>query len=126
MNLGYQLQLDAASIPKAIRTYLQYWREHPDAFRINLWRLLDGPTDERKSRSRNLNERSVPLFKRAQQAGLLRNDMPTGLVLCIAGALVQFWLHSRIEMQDAIEIGGQDMPDEETFIRHIIQLIAKS
>src|SRR5687768_12087237 len=42
--------LDAQSIPAAIKTYLQYWREHPDAFRINLWRLLDGPTAERKSR----------------------------------------------------------------------------
>lgn len=115
--------LDGETIPTAIRTYLSYWREHPEAFRINLWRLLDGPTDERKSRSRNLNERSIPLIKRAQQAGFVRTDMPTGLVLCIAGALVQFWLHSRIEMQDAIEIGGDAMPDDETFIRHIMQLI---
>ncbi|MPZ41040.1 MAG: TetR family transcriptional regulator [Rhizobiales bacterium] len=118
--------LDSESIPTAIRTYLQYWREHPDAFRINLWRLLDGPTDERKSRSRSLSERAVPLIKRAQQAGFLRTDMPTGLVLCIAGALVQFWLHSRIEMQDAIEIGGEEMPDDETFIGHIMQLITKT
>jgi TetR/AcrR family transcriptional regulator len=115
--------LDADSVPSAIRTYLQYWREHPDAFRINLWRLLDGPTDERKSRSRSLNERAVPLIKRAQQSGFLRSDMPTGLVLCVAGSLIQFWLHSRIEMQDAIEIGGEKMPDDETFIRHIMQLI---
>ncbi|MEH2541422.1 TetR/AcrR family transcriptional regulator [Bradyrhizobium sp. AZCC 1577] len=118
-----QETLGVESIPTAIRTYLRYWREHPDAFRINLWRLLDGPTEERKSRSRSLNERAVPLIKQAQQAGLLRNDMPTGLVLCIAGSLVQFWLHSRIEMQDAIEIGGGEMPDDEEFIRHIMRLI---
>jgi TetR/AcrR family transcriptional regulator len=118
-----QQTLDADSVPSAIRTYLKYWREHPDAFRINLWRLLDGPTDERKSRSRSLNERAVPLIKLAQQSGFLRTDMPTGLVLCVAGSLVQFWLHSRIEMQDAIEIGGEKMPDDETFIRHIMQLI---
>jgi AcrR family transcriptional regulator len=119
-----QQEVDAQSIPNAVRTYLSYWRAYPDSFRINLWRLLDGPTDERKLRSRSLNERAVPLIKRAQQAGFLRADMPTGLVLCIAGALVQFWLHSRIEMQDAIEIGGDQMPDDETFIRHIMQLIA--
>ncbi|MDQ8732307.1 TetR/AcrR family transcriptional regulator [Bradyrhizobium sp. LHD-71] len=117
--------LDSQSIPTAIRTYLQYWRDHPDAFRINLWRLLDGPTDERKSRSRSLNERVVPLIKQAQQSGFLRTDMPTGVVLCIAGALVQFWLHNRIEMQDAIEIGGEEMPDDETFIHHIMQLIQR-
>jgi TetR/AcrR family transcriptional regulator len=116
-------RLDAHSIPNAVQTYLQYWREHPDAFRINLWRLLDGPTDERKSRSRKLNERVVPLIKRAQEAGYLRRDMPTGLILCVAGSLVQFWLHSRIELQDAIEIGGDNMPDDETFVRHVMQLI---
>jgi AcrR family transcriptional regulator len=114
---------DAQSIPTAIRTYLTYWREHPDAFRINLWRLLDGPTSERKSRSRNLSEQAVPVIKRAQQAGLVRTDMPTGLVLCIAGALVQFWLHSRLEIQDAVEIGGDEMPDDEAFIGHIMRLI---
>lgn len=123
-NVVAQKTVDGDSVPTAIRTYLNYWREHPEAFRINLWRLLDGPTDERKSRSRSLSERSVPLIKRAQQAGFLRADMPTGLVLCVAGALVQFWLHSRIEMQDAIEIGGDNMPDDETFIRHVMQLIA--
>jgi TetR/AcrR family transcriptional regulator len=115
--------LDANSIPNAIRTYLRYWREHPDAFRINLWRLLDGPTDERKSRSRQVNERAVPLITRAQQSGLLRTDLPAGLALCIAGSLVQFWLHSRIEMQDAIEIGGDAMPDDETFIQYIMQVL---
>jgi TetR/AcrR family transcriptional regulator len=125
-NVVGQETLDADSVPSAIRTYLKYWREHPDAFRINLWRLLDGPTDERKSRSLSLNERAVPLIKRAQQSGFLRTDMPTGLVLCVAGSLVQFWLHSRIEMQDAIEIGGEKMPDDETFIRHIMQLIQSS
>jgi AcrR family transcriptional regulator len=123
-NVVGQETINESSIPNAIRTYLQYWREHPEAFRINLWRLLDGPTGERKTRSRSLSERAVPLIKRAQQAGFLRTDLPTGLVLCIAGALVQFWLHSRIEIQDAIEIGGEDMPDEATFIRHIMQLIA--
>jgi AcrR family transcriptional regulator len=118
-----QEALDATSIPNAIRTYLRYWREHPDAFRINLWRLLDGPTDERKSRSRQLNERAVPLITRAQQSGFLRTDLPAGLALCIAGSLVQFWLHSRIEMQDAIEIGGDAMPDDDTFIQYIMQVL---
>jgi TetR/AcrR family transcriptional regulator len=38
-NAVAQEPLDAESIPTAIRTYLRYWREHPDAFRLNLWRL---------------------------------------------------------------------------------------
>jgi TetR/AcrR family transcriptional regulator len=50
--------------------------------------------------------------------------MPAGLVLCVAGSLVQFWLHSRVEIQHAIEIGGGKMPDDETFIRHVMKLVA--
>ncbi|MBR0706908.1 MULTISPECIES: TetR/AcrR family transcriptional regulator [Bradyrhizobium] len=115
--------LDAQSIPTALRTYLRYWREHPEAFRINLWRQLDGPSDERKSRSRRLSEKAVPLFMRAQQADLLRRDLPTGLVFCAAGALVQFWLHSRVELQDAIEIGGAEMLDDDQFVESIMKLI---
>src|SRR5687768_9259721 len=49
--------LDANSIPIAIKTYMRYWHEHPDEFRINLWRLLDSPTSERKSRSLAINKR---------------------------------------------------------------------
>ncbi|OAF10034.1 hypothetical protein AYJ54_12705 [Bradyrhizobium centrolobii] len=47
----------------------------------------------------------------------------SGRLFCAAGALVQFWLHSRIELRDAVEIGGADMPDDDQFIESTMKLI---
>lgn len=112
----------ADSVPRAVRSYLSYWKEHPAAFRFNLWRLLEGPAGERKSRSEALNARAVPVFKRAQDAGFLRDDMPAGLALIIAGSLMQFWLHSRTEIRDALAVTGDDLGDE-AFVEHVLGLI---
>jgi AcrR family transcriptional regulator len=113
------------SIPKAVRSYLNYWREHPAAFRFNLWRLLEGPAEERESRSETLNARAVPVFKRAQEAGFVRGDMPAGLALIIAGSLMQFWLHSQTEIRDALAVTGDEVNDE-AFVEHVLDLIQTS
>lgn len=115
-----------ASVGRAVRRYMAYWKEHPAAFRFNLWRLLEGTAEERGKRSRALNERSVPFIERAQAAGLVRDDMPAGLVLVILGALVQFWLHSRTEIGDALAVTGDVLPDDETFVETILGLVAAS
>ncbi|HMM73902.1 MAG TPA: TetR family transcriptional regulator [Rhodocyclaceae bacterium] len=114
----------AESMGRAARRYMAYWREHPAAFRFNLWRLLEGTPEERGKRSKALNERSVPLVQRAQAAGFIRNDMPAGLVLIILGALVQFWLHSQVEIGDALAVTGDALPDDETFIETILGLVS--
>lgn len=111
------------SIPRAVRNYMTYWREHPAALRFNLWRLLEGPTSERQSRSRSLNERSVPVFQRAQRAGFIRKDMPAGLAMIIIGSLVQFWLHSQTEIRDALELSGHPRMDDEEFLDYALGLI---
>lgn len=111
------------AIPDAIATYLGYWRQHPAAFRINLWRLLEGQTKERQARSKLLTERSVPLFVRAQQAGEVRDDVPAGLLLCIAGAAAQFWLHSQVEIRDSLAAAGNAPVGEDEFIAHLFTLL---
>ena len=108
---------------RAMATYLSYWRQHPAAFRFNLWRLLEGPPGERETRSRTLTERTVPLFQRAQEAGQVRNDMPAGLAMIITGALVQFWMHSRIEIQDALAVTGDALPSDEAFLELVFGLV---
>lgn len=113
----------ADTIPNAVRGYMNYWREHPAAFRFNLWRLLEGPTEERKARSAAITPPSVEIIKRAQDAGFVRDDMPPGLALCMAGALVQFWLHSQTEMRDALAATGDEAMDDEAFIGHVLGLI---
>lgn len=111
-------------VPMAMQTYLRYWRENPDAFRFNLWRLLEGPADERKRRSAMITERTVPLFERAQKEGLLRDDMPAGLVMIVIGALIQFWLHSRVEVGDALAATKSPVPDDQEFLATILKLVA--
>lgn len=114
------------TIPTAVRSYMRYWREHPAAFRFNLWRLLEGPARERKARSELLNARSVPMIQRAQDAGFVRGDIPPGLALCFAGSLVQFWLHSQVEIRDALAVTGDEGMDDETFLEHVISVIQPS
>lgn len=106
-----------------IRRYMRYWKEHPQAFRFNLWRLLEGTPEERGARSKRLNSKSVPVIQRAQEAGFVRDDMPPGLVLIIMGALIQFWLHSQVEVTDALAVSGDALPDEEVFLEHILALV---
>lgn len=114
---------DETTIPRALRTYMTYWQEHPAAFRFNLWRVLEGPKGEREARSEMLSSQIVPLFKQAQKAGFVRNDMPAGLVLCIAGSLVQFWLHSQTEIRDALAVTGHASLDDEAFLTHVMALL---
>lgn len=113
----------AQAIPNAMRTYLRYWREHPEAFRFNLWRLLEGPAGERELRSEILNTRAVPLMQRGQDEGFIRDDIPAGLALIISGALVQFWLHSRIEISDALAVTGDELPADDAFLAIVLDLV---
>lgn len=114
------------AIPRALQTYMRYWKAHPAAFRFNLWRLLEGPTGERKSRSESITGRGVPLFKRAQDAGFVRDDMPAGLAMIIAGSLVQFWLHSQTEVRDALAVTGHAPIGDEEFLERVLDLIRKA
>jgi TetR/AcrR family transcriptional regulator len=105
----------AEAIPGAMRTYLRYWREHPEAFRFNLWRLLEGPAGERELRSETLNTRAVPLMQRGQAEGFIRDDIPAGLA--------QFWLHSQIEIRDALAVTGDELPSDEVFLKVVLNLV---
>lgn len=112
------------AVPRALRRYMAYWKERPAAFRFNQWRVLEGPRQERRARSRSLNARAVPLFRRAQKAGFLRDDVPAGLAMIIGGSLIQYWLHSRLEIGDALAVSGAALPTDEAFIQLIAGLIA--
>lgn len=111
------------SVARALGNYMAYWKEHPAAFRFKLWRLLEGPSDEREARSSALNSRAVPVFQRAQEAGFLRSDMPPGLAMIIGGSLVQFWLHSRTEIRDALAVTGDEPPTDAAFIDLVLGLL---
>jgi len=94
--------------------YMHYWRKHPRALRFQLWRVLGAPADERKARSKQLNQLFVPEVKAAQDAGHVRGDVPAGLLMITMGGLTQYFLHSDVETNDALAVtGARPMTDEQ-------------
>jgi len=110
-------------IKAMFRSYMSYWKQHPAAFRFNLWRLLDGPRSERQARSDQITRHGVAFVQRAQEAGFIRNDMPPGLALIIGGALIPFWLHSDLEIRDALAVTGDENLSDEAFLEHVLNLV---
>lgn len=106
-----------------LRSYMNYWKQHPSAFRFNLWRLLDGPRSERQARSEQITRHGVAFVQRAQEAGFIRKDMPPGLALIVAGGIIQFWLHSQLELRDALAVTGDEGLSDEDFLNHVLSLI---
>ncbi len=112
-----------AGVEEALRRYMNYWKEHPQAFRFNLWRMLEGPPEERRQRSRVLSANAVPSFQQAQEAGVVREGLPAGLSMIVAAAAIQFWLHSQIEVREALAISGDEGLDDEAFLMSLLKLI---
>lgn len=105
-------------------TYMNYWREHPRALRFQLWRVLGAPKQERKARSEHINQTFVPTFKLAQDAGIIRRDVPAGLLMVTMGGLIQFFLHSDVETNDALAVTGAAPLDADTALDYLWSLIA--
>lgn len=98
---------DHDSIRRGIRLYWRFWRDHPTAARIYLWRLLEGATPESLARDQRHHERSVAAFERAQAAGTLRTDLPAAMVMNIlAGAILHFCFHGHQIVGSATESEG--------------------
>ena len=111
------------AVEAMLRAYLAFWKARPLSFRFNLWRRLDGLQDERASRSEQMSKPVVALMQRAQDAGVIRDDLPPGLAAIMGGALVQFWLDSQLEVQAALAItGDEDLADDDA-VAHIVRLL---
>ncbi|MFT4117203.1 TetR/AcrR family transcriptional regulator [Bradyrhizobium sp.] len=126
-HLGPALQvehIDAETIPSILAAYMGYWRTHPSALRLQIWRVLGAPEAERRARIERLNRRIVPVFVRAQEAGFIRCDVPAGQAMVTAGSVIQYRLHSQLEMQDAVGVTGDAVPADEAFLRYVFSLIA--
>lgn len=116
--------VDARTIPALLSAYMAYWRSHPLALRLQLWRVLGAPEAERRARVERLNRQIVPLFIQAQKAGFVRADISAGQAMITTGALIQYRLHSDLEMANALSITVSPMPDDEEFLRYVWSLIA--
>lgn len=111
-------------VRQMVASYLRYWREHPRALRFQLWRVLGAPADERKARSKQLNQLFVPEVKAAQDAGDIRGDVPAGLLMVTMGGLIQYFLHSDVETNDAMAVTGAHPMTDEQALDYVWGLIA--
>jgi AcrR family transcriptional regulator len=116
----------AAALRRTMANYQRYWREHPRALRFQLWRVLGAPIEERKIRSKLLNQHFVPKIKQAQDAGVVRDDISAGLAMVTVGGLIQYFLHSNIETDDAIAVTGDTAPDDNQLLDYLLDLISLS
>ncbi|MFC3942945.1 TetR/AcrR family transcriptional regulator [Pseudomonas gingeri NCPPB 3146 = LMG 5327] len=117
--------VDKETIPTLVGAYMAYWKSHPSALRFQLWRVMGTQDQERKRRSEQLNSLFVPIFARAREAGHIRDDIPPGQAMITVGGLIQYWLHSQIEAQDAIAVGGHSVPDDQAFLAYVLSLIIR-
>ncbi|WP_415833170.1 TetR/AcrR family transcriptional regulator, partial [Kerstersia similis] len=113
------------SMRQMLAAYMRYWRAHPQSLRFQLWRVLGAPRQERKSRSQQLNQLFVPVVQAAQNAGVLRADVPPGLLLVTMGGLVQYFLHSDIEASDALAVTGAALPSDTELLDYLWGLLAQ-
>lgn len=104
--------------------YMDYWRTHPRALRFQLWRVLGAPEEERKARSQSLNQMFVPFFEALQKTGQVRDDVPPGLLMVTLGGLVQYFLHSDVETNDALAVTGAAPLDHGQALDYLISLVA--
>ena len=108
---------------KIMAAYMGYWRQHPRALRFQLWRVLGAPREERKVRSQSLNKMFVPAFEDVQKTGQVRQDVPAGLLMITLGGLVQYFLHSDVETNDALAVTGASPLDDEEAVDYLLSLI---
>ncbi|CAK7048408.1 MAG: HTH-type transcriptional regulator BetI [Kerstersia gyiorum] len=123
--LAHPQQDTGASMRQMLAAYMRYWRAHPQSLRFQLWRVLGAPRQERKSRSQQLNQLFVPVVQAAQAAGVLRDDVPPGLLLVTMGGLVQYFLHSDVEASDALAVTGAAMPSDPELLDYLWGLLAQ-
>lgn len=112
------------SVQQMVAAYLSYWQKHPQTLRFQLWRVLGAPKKERQARSKRLNELFVPVVKAAQDAGHIRQDVPAGLLMVTMGGLIQYFLHSKIEMDDALAVTNDPPLENQQILDFLWSLVS--
>jgi TetR/AcrR family transcriptional regulator len=84
-------ELDAETLPRALRIDFDYWRENAALLRLQTWAALEGTElagDERDALYRPFVEAAQAL----QKSGHVRSDIDPLSLICVGAAAVSFWL----------------------------------
>ena len=81
---------DQAAVRDVLGNLWRFWQENPRALRMNAWRLLEGLPESDFGASDSRYRQFLDAFKRAQQSGAVRNDLPADIILiAVYGAITQ-------------------------------------
>ncbi|MCA9648375.1 MAG: TetR/AcrR family transcriptional regulator [Myxococcales bacterium] len=80
----------AALLRESMRVYLQFLRDNPDTVRLMSWLQLEGDRDVTQMVG-ELRDAGIDHVRSAQEAGVLRKDVPAPFVLMTFLGLVNAW-----------------------------------
>jgi len=80
----------AALLRESMRVYFQFLRDNPDTVRLMSWVMLEGD-HEATEIVQELRDAGIEHLRAAQQAGVLRDDVPPPFMLITFLGLVKAW-----------------------------------
>lgn len=80
----------AALLRESMRVYFQFLRDNPDTVRLMSWVQLEGDR-ELTEMIQELRDTGIGHLKAAQEAGVLRRDVPAPFILMTFVGLVRAW-----------------------------------
>lgn len=89
----------AALLHESMRVYFQFLRDNPDTVRLMSWLQLEGDRDLTEM-VQVLRDAGIEHVRSAQQAGVLRSDVPAPFVLMTFLGLIKAWFSDPIHDGD--------------------------
>ena len=90
----------AELLRESMRVYLQFLRDNPDTVRLMSWLQLEGDRDVTEMVG-ELRDAGIEHVRSAQEAGVLRDDVPAPFVLMTFLGLVSAWFNDPTHADDA-------------------------
>jgi TetR/AcrR family transcriptional regulator len=92
----------ATLLRESMRVYFQFLRDNPDTVRLMSWVQLEGDR-ELTEMIQELRDTGIGHLKAAQDAGVLRDDVPAPFILMTFVGLVRAWFGDPIHASDSAD-----------------------
>lgn len=100
----------AALLRESMRVYFQFLRDNPETVRLMSWVQLEGDR-ELTEMVQELRDAGIAHVKAAQDAGVLRPDVPAPFILMTFVGLVRAWFGDRAHAGEADPAAGDEYLD---------------
>jgi TetR/AcrR family transcriptional regulator len=89
-------------IVKGMRTLFEFYRQNPGLVRLGTWAQLEG-TEARWPGDEELWRTVIDRTRKAQQSGIIRDDIDAAFLVTMAGALAHHWWEFKACRQHLLE-----------------------